>query len=106
MATITPVVSSAAGSGVTFQAASAGGDSLVVGNNRVTLIIRNASGSSITVTLAGAITCSQGVLHNTVVTCAIGDTDILIPPQVVSATTGNVGITYSATTSITVAATI
>ena len=105
MATITPVSASAAGNAVTFAAASVGGDSLVVNSNRVTLVVRNA-GSSITVTLAGSIPCSQGFTHNVAVTCPVGDTDILIPPQVISASTGNVGITYSSVTSVTVAAVI
>jgi hypothetical protein len=106
MATITPVVATAAGNTVTYAAASAGGDSIVVGSNYVTFLVRNASGGSINVTMAGAVPCSQGSTHNTVVACAIGDTEILIPPQVVSPSTGNVAVTYSATASITVAAVI
>jgi hypothetical protein len=106
MATITPVRAAATGTAVTYAAASAGGDSLVANNNRVSLNVRNASGGSITVTLAGAIACSQGSLHNTAVVCAVGDTEILVPPSAVAADTGLVAVTYSSATSVTVAAVI
>ena len=104
MATISPVALSSAGAAVTFAAASAGGDTVATGNNRATLIVRNASGSSINVTLTGVVNCSQGFTHNVVVACAAGqDTEILLPAQAYN-TNGNVGVTYSSTTSITVAA--
>jgi hypothetical protein len=106
MATITPVVASAAGTAVTYAAASAGGDSVVVGSNAVTFQVRNASGGSINVTFAGAVPCSQGSTHNKVVACAVGDTEIRIPAQAVDADTGLVAVTYSATSSVTVAAVI
>jgi hypothetical protein len=106
MATITPVAASATGTAVTFAAASGGGDSLVANNNRVALVVRNASGGSITVTLAGSVLCSQGSTHNKVITCAVGDTEILIPSNTVAADTGLVAITYSSATSVTVAAVI
>jgi hypothetical protein len=103
MATITPFAASA-NAAVTFAAASGGGDTIAVGSaQRCTFIVRNASGSSITATLAAVNACSQGVLHNVVVTCAIGDTDILIPASCITST-GTCGVTYSAVTSITVAA--
>lgn len=105
MATITPQ-SAAANAAVTYAAATTGGgDSIAMGTNtRVAFLVRNASGSSITVTFTGAVTCSQGSTHNVPVTCAVGDTAILVPAQAISPTTGNATVTYSAVTSITVAA--
>lgn len=105
MATITPVSGVASGTALTYAAASAGGDTIAVGANpSVSLLVRNA-GSSITVTLAGAINCSQGQLHNQVVTCPVGDTDILIPAHCVDSN-GHCAVTYSGVTSVTIAAII
>jgi hypothetical protein len=106
MATITPTALTSAGVAVSFAAASVGGDSLATGGAEgVVLHVRNASGGSITTTLAGAVTCSQGSTHNKAVTCAVGDTEIVIPSNVIDPTTHNVAVTYSAVTSVTVAAT-
>ena len=107
MATITPPATSAGP--LTYAAASAGGDTIAFGTaTRPVILIRNASGSSITVTMAGVNPCDQGSLHNVPVVCAVGDTEIDPPAQVIdassTATRGNVNLTYSATASITVAA--
>lgn len=106
MATITPVSIDTAGEAVTYAAATVGGDSIAagIGNTNCKLLIINA-GSSITVTLAGAVTCSQGALHNSVFTVAAGNTQIHIPAQCINPTTGAVAVTYSSVTSVTVAAT-
>lgn len=88
---------------VTYAAASAGGDSIAGGSaQRTTLLVRNA-GSSITVTLAAVNACNQGFLHNVVVTCAAGDTEVALPPTCETAS-GSYGITYSAVVSVTIAA--
>lgn len=105
MATITPTAASAAGATVGYTSAAGGGDTLVVGSRSVTFLVRNASGGSINVTFAGSVACSQGSTHNTVVACPVGDTKILVPAQAVNVDTGNVAVTYSSATSITVAAT-
>lgn len=106
MATITPSAAAVAGGAVGYASASAGGDSIVVGSRSdVIFLVRNASGGSINVTFAGVLPCSQGSTHNVVVACPVGDTKILVPPQSVAADTGLAGVTYSAATSITVAAT-
>lgn len=105
MATITPVATDTAGEAVTYNAASAGGDSIACGSNsRVVFLVRNASGATITVTFTGAIQCSQGALHNVTVNCPVGDTDVVVPPQCVSPTSHNAAVTYSASASVTVAA--
>lgn len=107
MATITPQTVS--GGAVTYTAASAGGDTVAFGSaTRPIILVRNASAASITVTLTGVVPCNFGSVHNVTVTCAVGDTEIAPPAQVIdasnTATRGNVSMTYSATTSITVAA--
>lgn len=103
MAVVTPVAASS-NTAVTYAAASAGGDTVTVGSSqRCTFIVRNASGSSITVTFTAVNACNQGFLHNTVVTCAVGDTEIAVPATAITAT-GTAAVTYSSATSITVAA--
>jgi hypothetical protein len=89
---------------LTYAAAGVGGDTIAGGSaQRTTLIVRNASAGSITTTITAVNACSQGFLHSTAVTCAIGDTEIALPTTGQSAT-GNYGVTYSAVTSVTVTA--
>lgn len=107
MATITPATGS--GNPITFTAASAGGDTVTFGSATRPLIqINNTSGSSVTVTLAGKITCNQGSLHNQTQACPTGQITEIIPlPQTIdqaSATFGQVSLSYSATTGVTVGA--
>jgi hypothetical protein len=104
VATLTPNSVSTSGT-ITYTAASAGGDSVAVGSRTsVALVVRNASGGSINVTVAGAVPCSQGTTHTFVTPCPVGDTEVNIPSYCVSPSTGLAAVTYSATTSITVAA--
>lgn len=105
MATITPTASVAAGATVGYTSAAGGGDTLVVGSRTVTFLVRNGGGAPINVTFAGSVACSQGSTHDVVVACPVGDTKILVPAQAVNVDTGNVAVTYSAVTSVTVAAT-
>lgn len=93
-----------ANAALTYTAASAGGDTIAGGSaQRTTLFVRNASGSSITLTITAVNACDQGFLHNVQVTCAVGDTEVYLPPNCETAS-GSFGITYSSSTSITVAA--
>jgi len=93
-----------ANAALTYAAAAAGGDTIVGGSaQRTTLFVRNASAASITTTLTAVNACNQGFLHGVVITCGVGDTEIYLPPGCETAT-GNFGITYSAVTSVTVAA--
>lgn len=104
MATITPIASSTAGTTLTFAAASGGGDTIATaGYSNVKFLVING-GSSITVTFAGSVPCSQGSTHSVAVTVPTGDKTITIPAQCINATTGNVAVTYSAVTTVTVAA--
>jgi hypothetical protein len=102
MATIT-AQSAASNSALAYVAAAGGGDTISFATaQRAVIFVRNG-GSSITLTMTAAQTCSQGFLHNVVTTCAAGDTEILIPPACISAT-GTCAVTYSSVTSVTVAA--
>lgn len=106
MATITPTAATTAGGTAGYTSAAVGGDSIAVGSrNDVIFLVRNASGGSINVTFTGSQPCSQGSTHNVVVACPVGDTKILVPPQSVNVDTGLAAVTYSAVTSVTVAAT-
>lgn len=107
MATINPQTVS--GGAVTFAAASVGGDVVAFGSaTRPIILVNNASGSSVTVTLAAKQACSQGFLHNVAVTCPAGAVTEIDPPaqciDSASATYGQVSLTYSASTSVTVGA--
>jgi hypothetical protein len=105
MATITPVASTSTGATVSYVSAAVGGDSVTVGSNNVALRVRNGSGGSINVTLTGAQRCNQGSLHDLVVAVAAGaEKAILIPDRCVD-DNGACAVTYSAVTTVTVAAT-
>jgi hypothetical protein len=108
MATVTPVVPTAAGTTFAYAAASGGGDSIAVGTTagrKVVFFVKNGDASSITVTLAGAVNCSLGSTHNVVITVpGTTEKEIVVPAHTINQTTGNVAVTYSAVTSVTVAA--
>lgn len=90
---------------VTFVAASGGGDSFV-NNGRAILLVKNDDVSAKTVTINSQQLCSQGFDHDISVVVAAGDQAIIgtIPTGRFNDTTGSVLITYSAVTSVTVAA--
>ena len=103
MANITAQAASA-NAALTYAAAAAGGDTIVGGSaQRTTLFVKNASAATITLTIAAVNACSGGFLHNTVVACLVGDTEIALP-AVAQTTAGNYGITYSAVVTVTIAA--
>jgi hypothetical protein len=107
MAVITPVVIDTAGETVALTAAAAGGDTIATGGYADTqFIINNASGSTVTVTLACAIACSYGSTsaHNTAITVAAGTIKYVQVPANTVPQSGNVAVTYSAVTSVTVGA--
>jgi hypothetical protein len=105
MALLAVQASTAAGLVPTFVAASAGGDTLPAGDH-IGLRVKNGSGGSITVTIAGSVPCSQGFTHSTAVTVAAGADTIIepLPANRYGDSTGTVTVTYSAVTSVTVAA--
>jgi hypothetical protein len=102
VATITPTAASA-NTSITPAAASAGGDTVATGSGHCTLYVVNASGGSINVTLAATQGCNiANQLHNLVVACAAGKTTPIFLPYYVEDASGNVAVTYSAVTSVTV----
>lgn len=102
MATI--VISPVTRSGVapTFAAATAGGDTFA-NDGQTVLDVNNASGGSITVTVIAVAKCNQGSLHNAVET-VLTLTHGIIGPFPVARFGRIVSVTYSAVTTVTVAA--
>lgn len=86
-------------------AASVGGDTMPAGDHNY-LDVKNASGGSINVTIAGNVPCSQGFNHATVVAVAAGAETRIgpLPASRYGDSTGTVNITYSAVTTVTVGA--
>jgi hypothetical protein len=87
-----------------LTAASAGGDVAVISDDRCFLRVKNASGSSINVTLAAPGTDNGQARPNRVVAvpATTGDKLIPLPLNYVDPSIGGVGISYSAATSVTV----
>ena len=106
MATIAPQTVAASGTAVTTVAATGTGDTISNASG-AEFVVTNGSGASITVTFAGAVPCSQGVTHAQLeqVTVAAGATEYIpVPSAAVNPSSGNASVTYSAVTSVTVAA--
>ncbi len=102
MAVITAQAATA-NAALAYVPATSGGDTIAGGPaQRTTLFVRNG-GSSITLTIAAVNACNQGFLHNVVITCAAGDTEIALPANC-ETTAGSYGVTYSGVTSVTIAA--
>ena len=89
----------------TFTAAGAAGDTFA-NNGRTYLFVKNSSGASINVTINSVTPCSQGFDHDKVVAVGAGATVQVgpFPTNQYNDTSGNVGVTYSASASVTVAA--
>lgn len=107
MATVTPTAPVAAGSALTTTACSGtgvGADQYANSGKEV-LVVTNGGGASITVTRIAQATCSQGVLHNDVVTVPAGQTRYLKPvnPSIFCDDNGMTKLTASASASVTYA---
>lgn len=86
-----------------LTAAAVGGDKYP--NSGVeTVVVKNGSGSSITVTATAVNTCSHGSLHNAQFTVAAGDTFVLpaLDMSRFNDATGLTSLTYSAVATVTV----
>jgi hypothetical protein len=107
MATLSFVQAAIAGANPGFAAASAGGDK-VPPNDRGALIVRNGSGASINVTVAVPGNTRFGLANPDVVVAVPAGADRVIgpfPSELADTATDNlVAITYSAVTTVTVAA--
>lgn len=91
---------------VTFVAAGAGGDDFV-NDGRTVLIVKNTDASPKTVTVNSQTLCSQGFDHDiaVIVPATTGEAVIgSFPKGRFNDATGKVLVTYSAVTSVTVAA--
>jgi hypothetical protein len=102
MAVLTVQRTSMAGLAVALVAASAGGDTFP-NDGHTKLIINNASGAPITVTVNSRQACDQGFDHDEVNTVAAGAREEMGPfdPRRFG---GTVSVTYSAAASVTVGA--
>lgn len=95
------------GSAITFSSAAAGDKFSNSGNER--LVVKNGSGSPITVTIDSPGTCNFGLAanaaHDLVVTVAAGAESWLpvLTPVQYNDTSGFANIVYSSTTTVTVA---
>jgi hypothetical protein len=105
MATLAYQQSKIGGTELTFAAASVGGDK-VAPADRASLLVKNASAGAITVTVVTPGSTKYGQADPDVaVVVAAGATTAIGPfPQDLGGTDGLVSITYSAVTSVTVAA--
>lgn len=105
MALLAPQAPSVTGTTPAFVAASAGGDTVMPGDN-VYLHAKNGSGGSITVTVAAVRQCDAGVLHDLVVSIPAGEEREFGPVNSRYARTsdGLAAITYSGVTSLTIRA--
>ena len=106
MATLTVQTASLAGAVPTFVAAAGGGDELP-NTGRQIFYVKNGDGSPHDVTINSVATCDQGFDHNVTVTVAAGVEKIIGPFPTArwnDTGTGRVAVTYSAVTSVTVAA--
>jgi hypothetical protein len=108
MATLSVQTAAIAGTAVTFAAAAGGGDQFAnSGNER--FVVKNGGGSPITVTIDSPGTCSFGTTanaaHDLAVAVAAGAETMIGPfaTDKYSDSNGNVQITYSGVTTVTVA---
>lgn len=105
MAVLTAQSVSQSGLTEAFSAVSA--SDTFANDGTVVLHVKNAGGSSDTVTVASAKVCDQGSTHNIVVSVGATTGDKMIGPFETSRfndpTTGLVTVTHSFTTSVTVA---
>lgn len=104
MATLATQVIGQAGTDITFSSAAGGGDACATGSD-VKLLVKNGSGSSITVTLAtpGTVDGDLAIADRAVTVAAGVTTAIPVTDRYKDSTTGLASITYSAVTTVTVA---
>lgn len=111
MAAVTPVIPSIGGTNPAGISANAGGDTIPNNRGGAFLRINNGSGASINVTLAAGVNKNRPgdgvfppmVLEDQVVAVPAGQARIIGPiPPSFNDGSGNVLLTYSATTSVTV----
>ena len=105
MAQLTIQTIATTGLAPTYAAAAAGGDAFY--NDGATYFhVKNGSGASINVTVNSITACDQGFDHDQVVAVGAGAEKIIgpFPSQRWNDTSNNVNVSYSAVTTVTVAA--
>lgn len=104
MATLATQVIAQAGTAITFAAAAGGGDACATGSD-VKLLVKNGSGSPITVTLVtpGKVDGDLDITDRAVTVAAGATTGIPVTDRYLDPVTGLAAITYSAVTTVTVA---
>lgn len=111
MATLTPKAPTLAGTTLAPSSAAAGGDTFANPRGTAMLYVKNGGGSSINVTLTAQQTkrpaegpWPEATVPDVVVAVAAGVEKIIGPiPSAYNTDTGNVAVSYSAVTSVTVA---
>lgn len=104
MALLTNQQAAVTGKAVTFAAAAGGGDTVNI-DGTIVLIVRNGDASSKTVTVVRPGTEFGAAVADVPVTVPAGETWVIGPlPQSFEDTDGLADITYSAVTSVTIAA--
>lgn len=80
------------------------GDTIGNLSDKTQLVVQNASGGSVTVTITAVKPCSQGVLHDSVSVVAAGTTKVIGPidSRYANSVSGLAVVNYSATASVTV----
>lgn len=102
MATLNVQKASLSGLTVSMVAATAGGDTFP--NDGYTFLqVKNDDASEKTITIGAVRACNHGFMHDATVAIAAGDTKV-IGPFPVERFGGTPDITYSAVTSVTIAA--
>lgn len=103
MALIPEAVAAPTGTATAGRTA-ANGDTIANLSERTNLVVQNANGSSVTVTITAVKPCSQGSLHNSVSAVANGATAVIGPidSRYANAVSGLAVVNYSATTGVTV----
>lgn len=97
--------STVSGKAVTYSAAAVGGDSFA--NNGMTLLhVKNGGASAVTVTVNSQKTCNYGFDHDITVSVAAGEERVIgtFNRERFSDNDGNVQVTYSGVTVVTVSA--
>lgn len=105
MAVLTVQKVAQSGLAPSFGAAASGGDEFANGG-RTMLHVKNGGGASITVTITSVKQCDQGSTHNVQVSVPAGGERVIGPfdPTRFNNSSGRVAVSYSAVTSVTVAA--
>lgn len=105
MAALTVQQAAQTGIVVAFVAAAGGGDSFV-NDGRTYLHVKNGGGGSINVTVDSVRACDQGGDHDVVVAVGAGAEKVIGPldPVRFNGAGGAVAVSYSAVTTVTVAA--